>query len=47
MGRPGVTVGEMNPADSDILTQTEELPSPAAAAGLEEIQRKPTNIQHR
>ena len=45
MGRPGVTVGEMNPADSDILTQAEELPS--AAAGLEEVQRNPPNIQHR
>ena len=47
MGRPGVTVGEMNPADSDILTQAEELPSPAAADGLQEVQRKPPNIQHR
>ena len=49
MWRPGVTVGEMNPADSDndILTESEDLVGAAAGAGYQELQRKPSNIPNR
>ena len=47
MWRPGVTVGEMNPADNDNDILTEDLVGAGAGAGYEELQRKPSNIPNR